>query len=617
MYKERSCFKEKVVLKKFLSAILSAFLYSPLLCGSFFAYTEIDHKHHGNEEYESNFGKKYDEISSKEVVHERLKAIVITSEQWAPKDYVLQSCEGVEFYRAPSFLTDRDRKKLTAKLSKQFLDKPLTYAMLEKMKLKIQQFYKDRLNAFVIVSVPEQDFRRGNLVVSAFPARLGRVEVTGNRWFQKNRFEEELSIREDEVIESRKVLADLSQMNANPFHKVDVVYRDGDRPGFADLELRVQDKRPLQIYAGSNNNGYQETDVFRTFAGASWGNVLGLDHVAYFSYDTSPNFHDFQSFRAGYKAPIGKQGQLVLEGGYEKAFAKMTSGEKGEFFALSPAYKFTLDLGNRLFQRVSAGMCYKRTNTDLTVGGSSVASDFATLYNLSFGYLAKYRMSKHQVLHFSAKGNFQPFAIGNAMTEDVYRAITLGASNRYFYTGLKGRYSYRPKNPDFSVLAEIKAQVSSGPLMRVEQVNLGGVDSVRGYRHGAFPVDDALTGNFEILLPPLETKLFSDQLQDWGKLQLMGFYDIGWGRDLRSVEEGIRQKPIFLSGAGPGLVYRYRSRIMAKMNWGIRLSNPLGASGRESLKEISQGMPLSEGLGNGAEESLPKSQLYFSVVGSF
>jgi len=105
-------------------------------------------------------------------------------------------------------------------------------------------------------------------------------------------------------------------------------------------------------------------------------------------------------------------------------------------------------------------------------------------------------------------------------------------------------------------------QLSSQPLMPLEQFPIGGAASVRGYRENEIARDQGVAASVETRIPLLRT--LSGHL-----LQLAPFLDVGHGWN----ESRPNFFPETLIGVGVGLRYGYRDRVRAEIYWGEPLKD--------------------------------------------
>ena len=106
-------------------------------------------------------------------------------------------------------------------------------------------------------------------------------------------------------------------------------------------------------------------------------------------------------------------------------------------------------------------------------------------------------------------------------------------------------------------------QLSTNPLLRLEQFGLGGEDTLRGYRQSSFLSDNGVSASGEMRFP-----LF--HLGENGLLQLAPFIDVGmvWNN---SGNPDPDPEPNILVSTGLGLRLSLGSRLSARFDWGIPL----------------------------------------------
>ncbi len=115
------------------------------------------------------------------------------------------------------------------------------------------------------------------------------------------------------------------------------------------------------------------------------------------------------------------------------------------------------------------------------------------------------------------------------------------------------------------ILLRADLQLSTQPLMPLEQIGVGGFASVRGYRENQIVRDQAVIGALELRLP-----IYRDA-ERGHVLQLAPFFDVGHGFSTSDRDASPDAKT--LVGTGVGLRYRFRNLLSAELFWGASLSN--------------------------------------------
>ena len=96
---------------------------------------------------------------------------------------------------------------------------------------------------------------------------------------------------------------------------------------------------------------------------------------------------------------------------------------------------------------------------------------------------------------------------------------------------------------DLELLARLDLQLTSDPLLPLEQVGLGGRFSVRGYRENQLVRDNALIASLESRIPLLRNRRWADYIQG------VPFVDVGHGWNHHSATS----EPTTLASVGLGV----------------------------------------------------------------
>jgi len=170
----------------------------------------------------------------------------------------------------------------------------------------LQQAYAKRGYTMVRVALPEQELDRGVVRLRVVEARIGRVTVEGNRFFDEANIRASLpGLREGEMPNVARLSANLAQANENPAKKTTMRMQGGGAEGEVDARLIVADEKPWAIGLNVDNTGSPATG--RTMVGVVYqnSNLFNRDHVLGLQYTTTAEKPDQVSvYGAGYHVPI-------------------------------------------------------------------------------------------------------------------------------------------------------------------------------------------------------------------------------------------------------------------------------------------------------------------------
>lgn len=135
---------------------------------------------------------------------------------------------------------------------------------------------------------------------------------------------------------------------------------------------------------------------------------------------------------------------------------------------------------------------------------------------------------------------------------------------RYFAWNVQSRFI---QNLPHGLQLQARGQfnLSDRPLLGIEQLSIGGVNSVRGYRQNALLRDNGVLGSVELSIPLLNRKKHG--------LNLIPFLDFGtgWNWERANPPFGSEPNTDTLLSTGLALTYRFKNNLFARIDWGIPL----------------------------------------------
>nr|MDJ0572214.1 ShlB/FhaC/HecB family hemolysin secretion/activation protein [Pleurocapsa sp. MO_192.B19] len=135
--------------------------------------------------------------------------------------------------------------------------------------------------------------------------------------------------------------------------------------------------------------------------------------------------------------------------------------------------------------------------------------------------------------------------------------------SRFFAWRGQGQY-VRSLFPDSLLVVRSDLQFSTRALVPLEQISLGGLSSVRGYRQDALLTDNGFFASAEVRLPILRVESVK------GVLQVAPFVDFGIGWNSSDNPD---PDPNSLVGVGLGLQWQMEDNFNARFDWGIPLTD--------------------------------------------
>jgi hemolysin activation/secretion protein len=349
----------------------------------------------------------------------------------------------------------------------------------------LQDVYTGRGYNAVRVSVPEQDIRAGQVRLRVVEARIRRVRVQGNRFFDEKNVRAGLpSLKEGTSPNTRAIGADAQLVNENPAKQVSVALQAADDPGQVDASVRVTDEKPDRISVFADNTGTAATGNYRTGVGYQNANLFNGDDVLSAQAITSPGHaSDVKVFGAGYRVPVYGWGGVVdvLTG-----YSSVSSGVVQDLFSVSGkgtvfGLRYTQLLGriDAYEHRVAFGLDYRAYKNSVTlVGTTAQLVPDITVRPASLTYIGRFsQVGRDLSFNVSYSHNIPG---GNKGGDADFEATRAGATAKYGIVRESVAFSQLLPS-DFIVRAVASAQQTHDLLIPGEQFGMGGADSVRGY----------------------------------------------------------------------------------------------------------------------------------------
>jgi len=362
----------------------------------------------------------------------------------------------------------------------------------------LQDVYTGRGYNAVRVSVPEQDIRSGQVRLRVVEARIRRVRVQGNLFFNEKNVRAGLpSLKEGTFPNTRAIGQDAQLVNENPAKQVSVALQAADDPGQVDATVRVTDEKPSRVSVFADNTGTPKTGNLRTGLGYQNANLFNGDDVINAQVVGSPGHaSDVKVFGAGYRVPIYKwSGVVDVLAGYSSVNSgtvldSFTVSGKGTVFGL----RYTQLLGrfDSYEHRVALGWDYRAYKNSVIFQGSgqSEVPDI-TVRPVSLTYIGRasqvgrdlsFNLSYSRNIPGGPDGDQETFTgiLDSSGTNFVRFPARAGASAKYSIWRAGVAFSQLLPS-DFIMRAALNAQQTKDLLVPGEQFGMGGADSVRGY----------------------------------------------------------------------------------------------------------------------------------------
>jgi hemolysin activation/secretion protein len=449
-------------------------------------------------------------------------------------------------------------------LNKIIADKVGTYIELGQMKdlmNLITNHYTNNGYITCFAYLPAQKIKGGVLTVNVVESKVSEVQIRENKWtktgFLKNNVFKANGVEEGKVFNIFSLKKSLGKMNEMNYLKSRVTLQKAEDNESTKIVVDIQDRYPLLFKAGWDNKGRDLIGVQRSVLTVANENITGYGDRLYVSNVFAKGTYGVNS---NYFLPLGSKG-TELRLGYGFSNVELGRDQKPRMIN-GHAHDFNIGL----IQPIYEGKTFKLTSDitlDMLRARTNQNNDI--LYN-------KYNMRAIRTGLNAIKDDTKGRWISRL---EVNTGIPILGATTTHAAG-EGSSKFVSINPSIiriqslpyqtTGIFKVSAQYSPNYLLPVEQLQVGGQDSVRGFKEGTLFGDKGYFMNLELrknipFLP--DTKYI--KMKD--RVALALFYDQGYARS-KGVKANYKN---FLQSTGFGFRINMTRYLRANLNFGVPL----------------------------------------------
>jgi hemolysin activation/secretion protein len=358
----------------------------------------------------------------------------------------------------------------------------------------------------------------------------------------------------------------------------------GSRPGNSILEVEVEGANSFSPQVSLDNSRSPSVGSFQRRSRLSLANLLiSADRISagYSNSDGS------DALEFSYRLPLNP-GNGTAEFAYNQTESDVieppfndidNDGSSPDIESASRSYEVTLR--QPISQRIKNGQTFEEFALGLT---ASLRDSETFVLDIPFalspgadedGHIRLFalrffqewtRQNPREALAFRSQFNVGLDAFNSTTNEPIAETGEAVPDSRFFSWQVQGQW-VRILAPDTLLLLRGNVQLADQTLLSSEQLAVGGLGSVRGYRQDTLLTDNGVFASAEVWLPILRLGHVQDGSSQEGVLQVIPFLDYGttWNSSDRDNPE-----PKTLSSVGIGLQWR-QDNLTARLDWGIPL----------------------------------------------
>ncbi len=455
----------------------------------------------------------------------------------------------------------------------------------------ITDYYQGKGYISTIAYLPPQKVKNGVIEIKVLEGKYGNIEINPGKWerssYLNKHYLKDNNIEPGKVLNVKDVRTALTDMNTEEYMKGAVSFADNEESEeFSDVTLDVKDRFPINFDLRYDNQGRELIGTQRGVLYAGLHDVTGHGDTLMGTVSMSS-----RSIGAGgiYSLPIAKN-DTRLNLGYSYSHVKLgkylkdadISGDSHDVF-IGVSRRLAKGDDYRLYGDITLDM----RNTETSIGNSDWAE--AVGWNKS-----AYRTRVLKASLTDVKDDFYGRWLFNGGVStgipidasDYNKARNMPSNNFLKVNASAARLQVLPKNN--LMILQVNGQYANRNLYASEQMQVGGIATVRGYDEGYALGDYGITASLEYRTPIPGLKALLPEKYEFisDSIQIAGFYDFGWfgNRYQYNPFNGSDIHGEYLMSAGPGIVVKLTKYISANMYWGFPIGKRLEGLDRDSCR---------------------------------
>lgn len=383
--------------------------------------------------------------------------------------------------------------------------------------------------------LPKQDITNGVLHLSLIEGKIDKVKYMGNKWTSQTYLDRFFTIPTGNHVLMSPIERQVLNFNAHNDAKARVALEPGEKYATTDVSVVLDEPNLVSLMAFVDNGGQKETGITRYGFSGGLNGITGYRDVLSVGILGA---HGMTSWFTSYEIPdpwISARWGV----GYDHSDTQIVAGPlqvlsvKGNYDNMYLYMKKPFLVRNNTVSHINLNLANKRGNSSIQefltqTNNTSVATvsldntlmfDGITVFNsLSFA---------RGVSMFGADANFTGLSYFGEGQFQILRDMALNIKIRAAYMNASG----------------------DGVVPSTEKLQIGGANSVRGYKESLLMTDFGAYGSLELRYN------ISRYLPDWAKTNavVFGFFDYGEIFDDNSFINIEQDAPKNLASVGMGL----------------------------------------------------------------
>jgi hemolysin activation/secretion protein len=452
-----------------------------------------------------------------------------------------------------------------------YVNRSVTTEDLEALRLALTRLY---VNAGYINSgaiLPDQTVTAGVITFRIIEGELTDVMVAGNRWFRDHYLRSRLTVGVKPPLNIATLQERLQLLQRDDrIKRLEAELRPGVRLGESELHVHVEERLPFFVALEFDNYQSPTIGAERGLVTVAHRNLTGHGDILRVTYGRSAGL-DLQ-IDTSYILPLSPR-ETTVSLRYQRNSSSVVEERFADLDIASRSEIWTLTLRHPVYRTLWREFA-------LTLSGEHLRSDtFLRGEPFPFAPGADEGKTRDTALRFALEWlDRTPRQVIAARWRFSLGVDALGATinddsdlpdGRFLVWLGQFQWARRLDPGDMQVLFRLDVQLTTEPLVPLEQIAIGGRFSVRGYRENQLVRDNGLIVSLESRIPLIRNTRWAEFVQ------VVPFVDVGrgWNRKVATPD------PTMLVSIGLGLRWAATwpgavpLRTQLEVFWGYRLKH--------------------------------------------
>jgi hemolysin activation/secretion protein len=446
----------------------------------------------------------------------------------------------------------------------EFVGRSLTSEDLVEVRNRITRHYIDRGYVTSGALIPDQDPVDGVIEIRIVEGSIAEIEIRGNEGFRAGMLRRRIALGAAAPVDLTRLERELQILQQDPLiERVNAHIRPGTAPGLGILDVTVEEARRWNARAEAGNYEPPSIGAYRGRFAAEVANLIGWGDTLHTRYTVSEGL---QRFDGRYEIPFTAYGTaLDLRG--EVSRSEVVENPLDDLDLSSEYESFGIGFSQPLHRTTRSTLLvgvlaeWRRTTSKLDGSRFTFPDSGSDDGRSQVAVLRFYQ-------EWTYRGRNQVFAARSTLSRglDILGATdgTEGPPDATFLAWLaQVQWAVRFGPTDLEAILRTDLQLTSSPLLSLEQFAVGGHASVRGYRENQLVRDQGWVSSIELRQPVWR---WPDGVS---RLELLTFFDNGRSWNSNRPSQGQQS----IRSVGLGLRFAVTRFIDAQITWGEQLKN--------------------------------------------